>query len=121
MAFDPEAWLASIDRLMSYQPQRMYLTHYGCLENPAALAEDLRQSVRDLAALAVAQEAGPREGRLDRLRIAVGDHLVQRVRDHDCDLPESRVRELLALDTDLNAQGLEVWLTRRQKAAQAHA
>ena len=120
VAFDPEAWLASIDRLMSYQPRRMYLTHYGCLENPAALAEDLRQSVRDLAALALAEEAGPKEGRLDRLRTAVGDYLARRVQDHGCELPESRVRELLALDTDLNAQGLEVWLTRRQKAAQAN-
>jgi len=44
---------------------------------------------------------------------------VRRVREHGCDLPESRVRELLALDTDLNAQGLEVWLTRRQKATPA--
>ncbi|MCO5762163.1 MAG: MBL fold metallo-hydrolase [Gammaproteobacteria bacterium] len=119
VAFDPEAWLTSIDRLMGYQPQRMYLTHYGCLENPAALAEDLRQSVRDLEALALAEEARPAEGRLDRLRTAVGDHLVRRVRDHGCDLPESRVRELLALDTDLNAQGLEVWLIRRQKALQS--
>ena len=119
VAFDPEAWLASIDRLMSFQPQRMYLTHYGCLENPGALAEDLRQSVRDLAVLALAETAGPAEGRLDRLRAAVGDHLVRRVRRHGCDLPEGRVRELLALDTDLNAQGLEVWLTRRQKATPA--
>ncbi len=119
VAFDPEAWLASIDRLMSFQPQRMYLTHYGCLENPGTLAEDLRQSVRDLAVLALAETAGPAEGRLDRLRAAVGDHLVRRVREHGCDLPESRVRELLALDTDLNAQGLEVWLTRRQKATPA--
>jgi hypothetical protein len=32
-------------------------------------------------------------------------------------MAESRIRELLALDTDLNAQGLEVWLARRAKAA----
>ncbi|MBP9603469.1 MAG: MBL fold metallo-hydrolase [Chromatiaceae bacterium] len=117
VAFDPEAWQTSIDHLMSFAPERMYLTHYSRLDNPAALAGDLRQSVRDLADLALAEAGGPPEGRLDRIRTAVGDYLVRRVRDHGCDMAESRIRELLALDTDLNAQGLEVWLARRAKAA----
>jgi glyoxylase-like metal-dependent hydrolase (beta-lactamase superfamily II) len=118
VAFDPDAWLASIDRLMSFDPQRMYLTHYGRLDHPAARADDLRQSVRDLTALALAEEGGEAEGRLDRLRKGVGEHLAGRVRDHGCDLDEARARELLALDTDLNAQGLEVWLVRRAKVSQ---
>ena len=102
---------------MSFAPERMYLTHYSRLDQPAALAGDLRQSVRDLADLALAEADGPAAGRVDRIRTAVGDYLVQKVRDHGCDMAESRIRELLALDTDLNAQGLEVWLARRAKAA----
>lgn len=117
VAFDPEAWQASIDRLMSYAPEHMYLTHYSRLDKPAALAGDLRQSIRDLADLALAEAGGSPEGRLERIRKAVGDYLVLRVHEHGCNLEESRVRELLALDTELNAQGLEIWLTRRAKAS----
>ncbi|MEY8263748.1 MAG: MBL fold metallo-hydrolase, partial [Bermanella sp.] len=32
--FDPDALKNSIDKLMAMQPQRMFLTHYGVLENP---------------------------------------------------------------------------------------
>jgi glyoxylase-like metal-dependent hydrolase (beta-lactamase superfamily II) len=117
VAFDPEAWQTSIDRLMSYAPERMYLTHYGRLDNPAALAGTLRQSIRDLADLALAEEESQPEGRVDRIRKAVGDYLVSQVREHGCDLEEDRIRALLELDTKLNAQGLEVWLVRRGKAA----
>jgi len=117
VAFDPEAWQASIDRLMSYAPECMYLTHYGRIDHPAALAPDLRRSVRDLASLALAEEGSDPQGRVERIRAAVGNYLVQRVRDHGCALPEGRIRALLELDTELNAQGLEVWLKRRHKAA----
>jgi len=121
VAFDPDAWQKSIDRLMSYAPQCMYLTHYSRIDNPLALAPDLRQSVRDLADLALAEEKAGPSGRLDRIRAAVGDYLVGRVRHQGCDMEEARIRELLALDTDLNAQGLEVWLVRRGKAAQGQS
>jgi len=38
--------------------------------------------------------------------------LIRRLRDHECALPEEEIRELLAPDVDLNAQGLEVWLDK---------
>ncbi len=28
--FDPDAWHASLDRLLSYAPELMFLTHFGC-------------------------------------------------------------------------------------------
>ena len=33
---------------------------------------------------------------------------------HGSTLPEARVRELLALDNELNAQGIAVWLNRKK-------
>jgi glyoxylase-like metal-dependent hydrolase (beta-lactamase superfamily II) len=116
VAFDPEAWVASIERLMAFDPRVMYLTHYSALTDPAAHVETLRESVRAMAGIALAEEDGPVEGRTDRLRAAVGCFLADSARSHGCRLPESRIRELLAVDTELNAQGLEVWLVRRAKA-----
>jgi len=119
VAFDPEAWLASLDKLMSYRPRAMYLTHYCRITAPERLVDDLRHSIRALADLALAEEAGPTEGREDRLRAAVGNRLVADARAHGCALDETRIRELLAVDTALNAQGLEVWLKRRARRGAA--
>ncbi len=119
VAFDPEAWLASLDKLMSHRPRAMYLTHYCRITAPERLVDDLRHSIRALADLALAEEAGPTEGREDRLRAAVGNRLVADARAHGCALDETRIRELLAVDTALNAQGLEVWLKRRARRGAA--
>jgi hypothetical protein len=37
------------------------------------------------------------------------------LRAHGCTLSDAQVRELLALDLELNAQGLAVWLNRRRR------
>lgn len=117
VAFDPDAWPASLDRLMALHPQAMYLTHFGRLDRPADLVETLRQSIRDQATLALEVAAAGPEGRPQRLKAAVAAHLVAGVQAHGCDLDEARIREVLAVDMDLNAQGLAVWLVRRDRRA----
>jgi len=42
---------------------------------------------------------------------------MQRAREHGVDLHDHHIQELLSVDTELNAQGLEVWLKRREKYA----
>jgi len=117
VAFDPDSWQESLDKILSFNPKAIYLTHYGRVDNPQALAKELRQSISDLADLALAEEGKDDEGRADRLRSGVAEQLIAGVRQHGCNLDEERVREILAVDIDLNAQGLEVWLMRRAKKA----
>jgi len=117
VAFDPEAWQESLDKILAFNPKAVYLTHYGRVDHPQGLEEALRGSIRDLAELALREEAGGAEGRLDRLKARVADHLTTRVLNHGCRLDEGHIRELLAVDSELNAQGLEVWLLRRAKKA----
>lgn len=119
VAFDPELWQRSLDRIMAFAPQAIYLTHYGRLDDPAALVAGLRQSIRDLAALALAEENhadGERQARLER---AVAANLIQRAQDHGVALDEAELRRLFAVDIALNAQGLEVWLQRRARRTAA--
>ena len=117
VAFDPDAWQKSLDRLMSYSPRSMYLTHYCRVDEPEKLVGSLRKSIDDLAALALAQEGTDPAGRIDRLRKGVTDYMVALVRRHGCDMDDARILDLLAVDIELDAQGLEVWLVRRQKRA----
>ena len=119
VAFDPDSWQTSLDRLMALDPQAMYLTHYGRLDHPADLVETLRHSIRSHAAMALAAanpdlSHGP-ERRLDRLRTTVANLLISGAKAHGCTLDNARIREVLAVDLDLNAQGLEVWLVRQER------
>jgi glyoxylase-like metal-dependent hydrolase (beta-lactamase superfamily II) len=117
VAFDPDAWLATLDKLMAYAPKAMYLTHYGRLDQPERHLQRLRNSIRGLAAIALAEEQAPDAERQQRLQRTVEQFFIDGLRAHGCTLPEQRIQQLLAIDSDLNAQGLEVWLVRRAKAA----
>lgn len=117
VAFDPEAWLASLDRLMALEPRAMYLTHYGRVDDPENLVGALRQSIRDQAALALAEEGRDDSERLARLKSAIKEHLVASAKAHGATLSDAAIADLLAVDTDLNAQGLAVWLKRRERRA----
>jgi glyoxylase-like metal-dependent hydrolase (beta-lactamase superfamily II) len=119
VAFDPDAWQLSLDRLMALEPQALYLTHYGRLEHRAALVETLRRSIRDQAALAIEIAAAGAQGRPERLQAKIAAHLVDGAQAHGCVLSADEIRKVLAVDVDLNAQGLEVWLVRREKRGAA--
>ena len=108
--FEPEALLASIDRLVGHGPAAMLLTHYSRVVEVERLASDLRRQVGELVALGRAADGRP--GRAGWLRAGVEELFLGWARDHGTPLPPERVRELLALDVELNAQGLEVWLDR---------
>lgn len=118
VAFDPEAWQDSLDRMMALEPRAACPTHFGRLAEPRELVDGLRASIEAHRQLALAEEAeGGEAGRDQRLRAAVDRLLVEGARRHQPAIPAERARELLQLDIDLNAQGLHVWLQRRAKAA----
>jgi glyoxylase-like metal-dependent hydrolase (beta-lactamase superfamily II) len=119
VAFDPDAWQRSLDRLLEPEPQAMYLTHYCRVDAPARLVDQLRQSIRDLADIALAEEGNDDADRPTRLQAAITGHLIRSARSHGVKLSSAEMERLLAVDLDLNAQGLEVWLRRREKRAAA--
>lgn len=117
VAFDPDAWQRSLDRMMAFAPEAMFLTHYCRIDSPAALVGQLRQSIRDLADIALAEEKGQEHGRQERIKAVMSAHLIADARRHGCRLDDAVITELLAVDLELNAQGLEVWLRRRARRA----
>ena len=117
LAFDPEAWQESLTRMMALDPEAVCPTHYGRLANPAALAPMLRASIQAHMAIALEEESRDEHGRSERLEAAVDALLVGESLRRAPAVGEARARELLALDIDLNAQGLHVWLKRRAKRA----
>lgn len=120
VAFDPDAWEKSLDKLLAHNPSAVCLTHFGKYENPAELAPMLRESIRAHAGIALGEEVNPPEGREERLRKAVEQLLIDGAVAHS-GLPREQVKALLGNDVTLNAQGLSVWLARRAKRRQNQA
>ena len=108
--FDPEALHASIDRLVALRPQAMYLTHYCRGEEVGRLAADLHVQIDAMVELARAAH-----GRPDRhavLAESLTDLYATRAAAHGWQQGRDTLRQLLDMDIELNAQGLEVWLDR---------
>lgn len=108
--FEPEAWHGTIERYLSFKPQRMYLTHYSVVEDVPALAAQLRAGIDRY--VAIGQSLAKAEDRHAKLKAAMTDDALQELRIRNKPLPEARVRALLEMDLELNAQGMGVWLDR---------
>ena len=109
--FDPEAWYKSIDRLMALRPLRMYLTHFGCHEEPEYLARELRHNIAEY--VDIAEEFANLNDRQERISIALLQQARNFLLDQHCGQDADRINELLTMDMRLNAQGLDYWLNAR--------
>ncbi|MGH8461672.1 MAG: MBL fold metallo-hydrolase [Stenotrophobium sp.] len=113
--FEPDAWTATLDRLLSRAPQRMYLTHFGMVQELPKLAADLRRGLRDYVRIAQSLATAPHRHYV--LKEALMKQALHELADRDCELPELRCRALLDMDMELNAQGLGVWLDHSARQA----
>ncbi len=109
--FEPEALHTSIDRLMDLDPRAAYLTHYGRVTALPVLAAGLHTMIDEFVRLTLAVEEGG-AARHGALKVALEQCLLEAARAHGCTLPLARMRELLAGDVELNAQGLLFWRDR---------
>jgi len=111
---DPPALHATIDRMLAERPERVYLTHYGCVtgripEHGAALHRSLDAFVEAV------QGAPPGPGRHAAVKQGLAGLLLAGLAAHGS--PRGREAALAWYDNDLelNAQGLEVWLDGQAK------
>jgi glyoxylase-like metal-dependent hydrolase (beta-lactamase superfamily II) len=106
--FDPKAMKASIARMLAAEPECLYVTHYGRVTEVPRLAALLNGLIDRMAALARQAQAE----RHERLKSGLLAIYAESLREHGSRLPDERIAELLAMDLELNAQGLAVWLEK---------
>jgi glyoxylase-like metal-dependent hydrolase (beta-lactamase superfamily II) len=114
--FDPDQLIASIDRMMSYEPESMFLMHYSRVTGLPRLAQSLRTQIREFAGFATR-----RSGEADPYAAIRSDMLqlwLQLARQHGCTQSDAQIEHLLGNDLDLNTQGLIVWAARQRKTAE---
>jgi glyoxylase-like metal-dependent hydrolase (beta-lactamase superfamily II) len=109
--FDPEALCHSVDRLMSYRPKAIYLTHYSEVRDLDRLAGEMKDRVRAFADLGRRYADAP--DRSGKLRNGMYAMLSGWLDEHGFPRDDAKRHYLLDDDVELNCQGIEVWLDRK--------
>ena len=111
--FDPDAAHASIDRIVRFNPEYAFLTHYSRISHLERHAESMHELID--AHVSIARNVqnytdSAATSRFDAIRAALQALLLQRIRSHGCTMPEEDITNLLYSDIRLNTLGLEHWL-----------
>ena len=69
--------------------------------------------------IALAADAAPGRERIEQICSGLLQWLLASLDQHGCTLSHEEVERLMAMDLELDAQGLEVWLQKREEDAQA--
>ncbi len=101
--FDPEALHQSIDLIMSYKPDRMYLTHFNLLPDPASLVDHYHTMIDKYVDITTAIKPDSDE-RTALLIQTMGDLYAE-----EYGLDSETITGQLAMDIKLNCQGLAHW------------
>jgi glyoxylase-like metal-dependent hydrolase (beta-lactamase superfamily II) len=111
--FEPEVLMQSIRRLLARQPQWMYLTHYGRVGDVQRLGALLLDLLARMTVLGE-RERGTADAaaRHERLKAGQLEIFAASTTAHGCRFTAEQLAELLAIDLELNAQGMAVWLDR---------
>lgn len=117
--FDPAAMRGSVERMLALQPSAAYLTHFGRLSDPRRHAPGMLRRMDEFARIAedaariLTQKVGVADTALDDLQTAIAtalrDYLFTELRAHGSRLSDAELLSILAMDIDLNAQGLALW------------
>ncbi len=114
--FDAEESLKSLDRILSYNPEHVYLGHFGAFEVTEALVTKMRRTMTRCGELVVAaDETGLEDSALqahvsDAIEALTHDEL----RESGLPLDDSTLR-WVGPDTMLNAMGLSAAVQNRRK------
>lgn len=109
--FDPEALYRSVDRLMSYRPRSIFLTHYAEVTELERLAREMKERVVAFADLGRRyRDAHDRAGKLRQGMFAM---MASWLDAHGYPRDDGERHRLLDDDIELNCLGLEVWLDRK--------
>lgn len=108
--FEPDAMLASVDRLLSYRPKRIYQTHFGPVSEVERLGADLRELIGEFVGIAQRHATAP--DRTARIAADIFACLDSKLDAHGYRGSAENRHALLDSDVGLNTAGLEVWLER---------
>ena len=107
--FEPTEAHKAVDRIMAQDPERLYLTHYSVVTDVERLANDMHECIDGF--VAIARKHRDRDDRQALIRDDLFDFVSERLTAHGYDKGREAMWSLLQHDMNLNAQGLDAWLS----------
>ena len=115
--FDPDEAHRSIDRILSAEPEFAYLTHFSRITDLEPYAQSLHAGLDDYVRIAEDCESQPQ--RVAAIEARLFDYTCERLVGHGMSADRDTMKAIMGMDVTLNAQGLSVWLDRRNKRRDA--
>ena len=109
--FEPEALRASVQRMLAFDPACMYLTHFGAVTQVQRLGEQFLTALDDMVTLG--HSVRDQANRHAALKQGLLNICLAAAAAQGCRQTPAEVEEWLALDIELNAQGMGIWLDRK--------
>lgn len=110
--FEPDLLQASIRRLLAEAPACMYVTHFGRVTQVQRLGALLLSLLQQMVDMALALRHAPE--RHAALMAGQMKIFATSIAAHGCSYSHEDVARLLAIDLELNAQGMAIWLDRSE-------
>lgn len=114
--FEPEALKHSIGRLVEADPQCVYLTHYSRIDQPRHHARRLLRLIDEMMEIGHTHAAKAAPERHEIYKAALRECLLADLRRHGVApalIDDGTADDWLALDVELNAQGLAIWIDKQ--------
>ncbi len=116
--FEPDKLIKSIEQIMSYKPENICLTHFGVIKPDNKVVEQLKAGIKymsDIAEEEYSKDNVPQKTVLDKIKSRIKTYLLEQLEEMGTSKDIDFCQEKLANDIELNAQGLMVWMARREK------
>jgi hydroxyacylglutathione hydrolase len=108
--FDPQPLHESVTRIMSFNPTKLYLTHYGEFKNPTAQVASFHRWID--AYVGLCEQENPALPGADKdFEAALGEMILNGLDGADTN---GEIARVLKTDIRLNAQGLAYWWRNTQ-------
>jgi len=109
--FDPGSLLQSIDCLISIEPERMFLTHFGAIQPSESIVKQLKRSIRRFSNIALDLQDDP-ENRVQVIQEKITQFILEVLKEMGCHQSPEFCESVIENDMNLNAKGLDFWLRK---------
>ena len=106
--FDPIEAHKAIDKIVGFSPKRVYLTHYGHVNDITSLARQLSDRLDRF--LAIALEYKHKKNRTNLIQKEMLEYLLEELHSHGVRQSKSSLKNIIEKDVILNTMGLEFWI-----------
>ena len=112
--FNPDALHLSIDKVMSYQPEWLYYTHYSALKPSTQNIAGLHEQIDDYVMLTQQIAESDADDFAAKLGVELHQYLIRRAKNELSSVSQETIEHWTKMDALLNAQGLAFWWQHRR-------